>query len=147
VYRSRRRFEEPGLRWAGWSGFPLGQLQQPKQPRILRPQPREFVGHLNWNLTPNITSAHSHHRKVPDTASTPPRDHHLKQQRRRWGSNSLMDELVHPESRSAVQEARNKHALNVRAEYLAEIRRTQIWHLSQPEVTEAPGRLVAARCR
>ena len=36
-----------------------------------------------------------------------------------------------------MQEARNKHALNVRADYLAEIRRTQVWHLSQAEVTEA----------
>jgi len=62
VYGSRRRFEETGLRWAWRRGFPPGQLQQPKQPRILRPQPRELVGQLSGSLTPNVTSAHIDHR-------------------------------------------------------------------------------------
>ncbi len=49
----------------------------------------------------------------------------------------LVDEFVHPDDRVAVQEARDKRALKVRAEYLTEMRKKA--GLTQTEVAEAMG--------
>ena len=49
--RSRRRLEEAGLRRAGRRSLPRAQLQQPQQPRVLRPQPRQLRSHSRGNLS------------------------------------------------------------------------------------------------
>lgn len=46
-----------------------------------------------------------------------------------------MDEFVHPDDRPAVEEARQRRALHVRAEYLTERRKNA--GLTQAEVAEA----------
>ena len=49
----------------------------------------------------------------------------------------FMDEFVHPDDRAAVEEARERRALHVRAEYLAEMRKNA--GLTQAEVADAMG--------
>jgi DNA-binding XRE family transcriptional regulator len=49
----------------------------------------------------------------------------------------FLDEFVHPGDRPALEEARQKRALQVRAEYLTEMRRKA--GLTQAEVAEAMG--------
>jgi DNA-binding XRE family transcriptional regulator len=49
----------------------------------------------------------------------------------------FVDEFVHPDDRAAVQEARDKRALKVRAEYLIEMRKKA--GLTQAEVAQAMG--------
>ena len=49
----------------------------------------------------------------------------------------FVDEFVHPDDRRAVQEARDKRALKVRADYLAEMRKKA--GLTQAEVAETIG--------
>jgi len=51
--------------------------------------------------------------------------------------DQFLEEFVHPDDRAAVQDAREKRALHVRAEYLAEMRRNA--GLTQGEVAEAMG--------
>src|SRR5258706_3234154 len=51
--------------------------------------------------------------------------------------DEFVDEFVHPDDRVAVQEARDKRALKVRAEYLTEMRKKA--GLTQTEVAEAMG--------
>lgn len=51
--------------------------------------------------------------------------------------DEFLQEIVHPDDRAAVQEARDKRALQVRAEYLAEMRKKA--GLTQAEVAEAMG--------
>jgi DNA-binding XRE family transcriptional regulator len=51
--------------------------------------------------------------------------------------DQFLEEFVHPEDRAAVEDAREKRALHVRAEYLAEMRRNA--GLTQGEVAEAMG--------
>jgi hypothetical protein len=50
---------------------------------------------------------------------------------------SSWDEFVHPDEHAAVEEARQKRALRVRAEYLIEMREKA--GLTQVEVAEATG--------
>lgn len=50
---------------------------------------------------------------------------------------SSWDEFVHPDDHAAVEEARQKRALQVRAEYLIEMREKA--GLTQVEVAEAMG--------
>src|SRR5215467_6446584 len=64
VNRTWRRFEKTGLRRTRRRRFSAGQLQQPKQPRILVPQPRQLIRHLPRNHAPKVSSAHSDHRKL-----------------------------------------------------------------------------------
>jgi DNA-binding XRE family transcriptional regulator len=54
-----------------------------------------------------------------------------------YSRKELVDEFVHPDDRVAVQEARDKRALKVRAEYLTEMRKNA--GLTQAEVAEAMG--------
>lgn len=49
----------------------------------------------------------------------------------------FLDEFVHPDDRPPVEEARQRRALQVRAEYLAEMRKKA--GLTQAEVAEAMG--------
>ena len=49
----------------------------------------------------------------------------------------FLDEFVHPDDRPAVEEARQRRALQVRAEYLTEMRKNA--GLTQAEVAEAMG--------
>ena len=49
----------------------------------------------------------------------------------------FLDEFVHPDDRPAVEEARQRRALQVRAEYLTEMRKKA--GLTQAEVAEAMG--------
>jgi DNA-binding XRE family transcriptional regulator len=51
--------------------------------------------------------------------------------------DQFLEEFVHPDDRAAVQDAREKRALHVRAEYLAEVRKNA--GLTQGEVAEAMG--------
>ena len=51
--------------------------------------------------------------------------------------DEFVDEFVHPDDRAAVQDARQKRALQVRAEYLTEMRKNA--GLTQAEVAEAMG--------
>ena len=51
-------------------------------------------------------------------------------------------EFVHPDDRAAVDDAREKRALHIRAEYLAEMRRNA--GLTQGEVAEAAALVVGA---
>ena len=51
--------------------------------------------------------------------------------------DQFLEEFVHPDDRTAVEDAREKRALHVRAEYLAEMRRSI--GLTQGEVAEAMG--------
>lgn len=51
--------------------------------------------------------------------------------------DEFMDEFVHPEDRAAVEEARQKRALQVRAEYLTEMRKQT--GMTQAEVAEVMG--------
>ena len=49
----------------------------------------------------------------------------------------FMEEFVHPDDRAAVEESRQRRALHVRADYLAEMRKKA--GLTQAEVAEAMG--------
>ena len=51
--------------------------------------------------------------------------------------DEFMEEFVHPDDRAAIQDARHKRALQVRAEYLTEMRKKA--GLTQAEVAEAMG--------
>jgi DNA-binding XRE family transcriptional regulator len=51
--------------------------------------------------------------------------------------DEFVDEFVHPDDRAAVEDARQKRALHVRAEYLTEMRKNA--GLTQAEVGEAMG--------
>jgi len=51
--------------------------------------------------------------------------------------DEFMEEFVHPDDRAAVQDARQKRVLQVRAEYLTEMRKKA--GLTQAEVAEAMG--------
>ena len=51
--------------------------------------------------------------------------------------DEFMDEFVHPDDRAAVEEARERRTLQVRAEYLAEMRKKA--GMTQSEVAEAMG--------
>ncbi len=51
--------------------------------------------------------------------------------------DEFLEELVHPDDRVAVEDAREKRTLHVRSEYLAEIRRNA--GLAQGEVADATG--------
>ena len=51
--------------------------------------------------------------------------------------DEFMDEFVHPDDRPAVEETRQKRALQVRAEYLTEMRKKA--GMTQAEVAEAMG--------
>lgn len=51
--------------------------------------------------------------------------------------DEFIDEFVHPDDRPAVEEARQKRALQVRAEYLTEMRKKA--GMTQAEVAEAMG--------
>ena len=51
--------------------------------------------------------------------------------------DEFMEEFVHPDDRAAVQDARQKRVLQVRAEYLTEMRKKA--GLTQVEVAEAMG--------
>jgi DNA-binding XRE family transcriptional regulator len=51
--------------------------------------------------------------------------------------DEFLDEFVHPDDRPAVEEARQQRALQVRAEYLTEMRKNA--GLTQAEVAEAMG--------
>jgi len=51
--------------------------------------------------------------------------------------DEFIDEFVHPDDRSAVAEARQKRALQVRAEYLTEMRKKA--GMTQAEVAETMG--------
>lgn len=51
--------------------------------------------------------------------------------------DEFMEEFVHPNDRAAIQDARQKRALQVRAEYLTEMRKKA--GLTQAEVAEAMG--------
>jgi len=51
--------------------------------------------------------------------------------------DQFLEEFVHPDDQVAVEDAREKRALHVRAEYLAEMRRNA--GLTQGEVADAMG--------
>jgi DNA-binding XRE family transcriptional regulator len=51
--------------------------------------------------------------------------------------DEFMEEFVHPDDRAAVEEARQKRVLQVRAEYLTEMRKKA--GMTQAEVAEAMG--------
>ena len=51
--------------------------------------------------------------------------------------DQFLEQFVHPDDRAAVEDTREKRALHVRAEYLAEMRRNA--GLTQDEVAEAMG--------
>jgi DNA-binding XRE family transcriptional regulator len=51
--------------------------------------------------------------------------------------DEFIEEFVHPDDRSAAEEARQRRALQVRAEYLTEMRKKA--GLTQAEVAEAMG--------
>lgn len=51
--------------------------------------------------------------------------------------DEFMEEFVHPDDRAAVEASRQRRALHVRAEYLAEMRKKA--GLTQAEVAEAMG--------
>jgi DNA-binding XRE family transcriptional regulator len=51
--------------------------------------------------------------------------------------DEFVDEFVHPDDRAAVEDAHQKRALQVRAEYLTEMRKNA--GLTQAEVAEAMG--------
>jgi DNA-binding XRE family transcriptional regulator len=51
--------------------------------------------------------------------------------------DEFMEEFVHPDDRAAIQGARQKRALQVRAEYLTEMRKKA--GLTQAEVAESMG--------
>jgi DNA-binding XRE family transcriptional regulator len=51
--------------------------------------------------------------------------------------DEFVDEFVHPDDRAAVEDTRQKRALQVRAEYLTEMRKNA--GLTQAEVAEAMG--------
>jgi DNA-binding XRE family transcriptional regulator len=51
--------------------------------------------------------------------------------------DEFLEEFVHPDDRAAVEEARQKRTLQVRAEYLTEMRKRA--SLTQAEVAEAMG--------
>ncbi len=51
--------------------------------------------------------------------------------------DEFLDEFVHPDDRATVEDARQRRALQVRAEYLAEMRKKA--GLTQAEVAEAMG--------
>ena len=51
--------------------------------------------------------------------------------------DEFMEEFVHPDDRAVVEEARNKRALQVRAEYLTEMRKKA--GMTQADVAEAMG--------
>ena len=51
--------------------------------------------------------------------------------------DEFMDEFVHPDDRAAVEEARQRRVLQVRAEYLTEIRKKA--GMTQADVAEAMG--------
>jgi DNA-binding XRE family transcriptional regulator len=51
--------------------------------------------------------------------------------------DEFIDEFVHPEDRAAVKEGREKRALQVRADYLTEMRKKT--GMTQAEVAEAMG--------
>lgn len=51
--------------------------------------------------------------------------------------DQFLEEFVHPDDRAVVEDARERRALHVRAEYLAEMRRHA--GLTQGEVAEAMG--------
>jgi DNA-binding XRE family transcriptional regulator len=51
--------------------------------------------------------------------------------------DEFIDEFVHPDDRAAVEEARQKRALQVRAEYLTEMRKKA--GMTQAEVAEVMG--------
>ena len=51
--------------------------------------------------------------------------------------DEFMEEFVHPDDRAAIQDARHKRTLQVRAEYLTEMRKKA--GLTQAEVAEAMG--------
>ena len=51
--------------------------------------------------------------------------------------DEFMEEFVHPDDRAAIQDARQKRALQVRAEYLTEMRKKA--GLTRAEVAEAMG--------
>jgi DNA-binding XRE family transcriptional regulator len=54
-----------------------------------------------------------------------------------YAREEFVDEFVHPDDRAAVQEARDKRALKVRAEYLIEMRKKA--GLTQADVAQAMG--------
>jgi hypothetical protein len=56
--RPWRRLEKPSLRWTRRRGLRPGQVQQPAQPRVLRPQLREFPGHRHWYTADNECLVH-----------------------------------------------------------------------------------------
>jgi DNA-binding XRE family transcriptional regulator len=51
--------------------------------------------------------------------------------------DEFLEEFVHPDDRAAIEEARQKRALHVRAEYLTEMRKKA--GLTQAEVADAMG--------
>ncbi|HUZ36396.1 MAG TPA: helix-turn-helix transcriptional regulator [Streptosporangiaceae bacterium] len=51
--------------------------------------------------------------------------------------DEFVEEFVHPDDRAAIEEARQRRALRVRSEYLAEMRKKA--GLTQAEVAEAMG--------
>lgn len=54
-----------------------------------------------------------------------------------YARDEFMEEFVHPDDRAAVEEARQKRVLRVRAEYLTEMRKKA--GMTQAEVAEAMG--------
>jgi DNA-binding XRE family transcriptional regulator len=54
-----------------------------------------------------------------------------------YSRDEFVDEFVHPDDRAAVEDARERRTLHVRAEYLAEMRKKA--GLTQAEVAEAMG--------
>jgi hypothetical protein len=56
--------KNPGLRRPRRRGFCPGQLQQPAQPRVCRPQLRELPGHHCCRLAARESLAHADHRKA-----------------------------------------------------------------------------------
>lgn len=54
-----------------------------------------------------------------------------------YSREEFLDEFVHPDDRPAVEDARQRRALQVRAEYLTEMRKKA--GLTQAEVAEAMG--------